>query len=74
MCKFGMGGDAKGPGMRCSVSSFLILLSMICGSSKADFKFAHCTVGAHHNPHQNLLENPLLMSVCLPDEIPPIMY
>ena len=41
MCKFGKGGYAKGPAMRCSVSSFLILLSMICGSSKADFKFAH---------------------------------
>ena len=28
MCKFGKGGDAKGPAMRCSVSSFLILLSI----------------------------------------------
>ena len=41
MCKSGKGGDAKGPAMRCRFSSFLILLS-ICGSSKADFKFAHC--------------------------------
>ena len=73
MCKFGKGGDAKG--LQCVVALvlFKILLS-IYGSSKADFKFAHCTVGAHHNPHQNLFENPLLMSLYLPHENLPTMY